>query len=293
MLKHILQFLRASLFLFFYMFPAVIFSQEKPFVIPLWSKGARGFENRQNEPELAQDYWVKNIHNPSITVYLPSKEKATGAAVVICPGGGHRMLVINAEGTEPAQFLNSIGVAAFVLKYRLAREPNSPYLLDKQPKEDAYRAMRIVRSRTNEWGLDTNRIGMLGFSAGGEVVDLIAYNSGNGNPNAADPIDRLNGKPNFDMLVYPGPLFIPDTIPADAPPAFLLGANNDECCSVSIVSLLLKYRAAIVPVEAHIYAQGDHGFNKGNRSKLNSIKNWPQRMAEWLADNNILKTFIA
>ena len=278
--------------IFFFLLPSVISAQQKPTVIYLWETGAPGFENRRNEPELAKNYWIKNINNPSLTLYLPPKEKATGAAVIICPGGGHRELVFNAEGVEPALFLNSIGVAAFILKYRLCREPNSPYILDKHPKEDAYRALRLVRSRASEWGIDTNRIGMLGFSAGGEVVDMVAYGSGKGDQKALDPIDRVNGKPDFDMLIYPGPSFIPDSIPANAPPAFLLGANNDECCSVSIINLLLKYRAAKVPVEAHIFSQGSHGFNMGNRSKLSSIKNWPQRMAEWMADNNILKPSI-
>jgi acetyl esterase/lipase len=263
-------------------------AQAKPIIIPLWPGGAPGFENRKDEPEQAKDYWVKNIHNPSIAVYLPPKEKATGAAVVICPGGGHRLLVYNAEGTEPATFLNNLGVAAIVLKYRLAREENSPYSLDKHPREDAYRAMRLVRSHAKEWGIDTARVGMLGFSAGGEVVTMIAYAPGNGDPKASDPIDRLNGKPNFQILVYPGPLGIPETVPSDAPPAFLLAANNDECCSPPVIKLLEKYRVAKVPIEVHIYTQGSHGFNMGNRSKLASIKTWPQRMADWLEDNNIL-----
>src|SRR6476660_10041393 len=172
-------------------------SQIKPLVIPLWEKGVPGFENRKNEPEQAKDYWIKNIHNPSITVYLPPPDKATGAAVVICPGGGHRELVFNAEGVEPATFLNSIGVAAFVLKYRLTREENSPYSITKTPREDAYRAMRLVRSRAKEFMIDPTRVGMLGFSAGGEVVATVAYTPGSGNPQAADPIDRLNGKPDF------------------------------------------------------------------------------------------------
>ena len=263
-------------------------AQQKQTVIPLWQKGAPGFESRRNEPEQAKDYWVKNINNPSLTVFLPPKEKATGAAVIICPGGGHRLLVFNAEGVEPATFLNSIGVAAFVLKYRLGREENSPYSIDKHPREDAYRAMRLVRSRAKEWNIDTARVGMLGFSAGGEVVATVAYAPGNGNKTAPDPIDRLNGRPDFQMLIYPGPLGIPDSIGANAPPAFLLAANNDTCCSESVVRLLKDYRAAKVPVEAHLYTQGSHGFNMGNRSKLASLKTWPQRMADWLADNNIL-----
>ena len=264
-------------------------TQENHEKIYLWPNGAPGFEQLRNIPEIAKDYWVKNINNPSLTVFLPPKDKATGAAVIICPGGGHRELVYTAEGVQPALFLNSIGVAAFVLKYRLCREPNSPYSLNVQPRQDAYRAMRLVRSRAREWGLDTNRIGMLGFSAGGEVVASVAYGPGYGNPLAPDPIDRLNGKPDFQLLIYPGPLFLPDTVPADAPPAFLLAANDDTCCSASTISLLEAYRKAKVPVEAHLLTRGGHGFNMGDRSSLRSVNTWPQRMADWLWDNNILK----
>jgi acetyl esterase/lipase len=257
-------------------------------VIPLWENGAPGFENRKNEPEQAKDYWVKNIHNPTLTVFVPPAGKANGTAVVVCPGGGHRLLVYKAEGVEPAEYLSQLGVTVFVLKYRLAREENSPYSLDIHPREDALRAMRLVRSRAKEWSLDTNKIGMLGFSAGGEVVAAVAYLPASWNSAAKDPIDRMNGKPNFQMLVYPGPLGIPDKIPADAPPAFLLAANDDPCCAVTTANLLMRYREAKIPVEAHLYTKGDHGFNMGNRSKLQSIKSWPQRMADWLSDNGYL-----
>ena len=265
-------------------------AQEKPLVVPLWPNGAPGFEERRNEPEQAKDWWVKNIHNPSITVYLPPKEKATGAAVVVCPGGGHRELVFNAEGVEAAEYLNSIGVAAFILKYRLAREPNSPYKLETHVREDAYRAMRLVRSRAAEWGVDSRRVGMLGFSAGGEVVALIAYANGKGDEKAKDPIDRMNGRPDFQMLIYPGPRFIPETIPSSAPPAFLLAANDDPCCSGPVVDLLTKYRKVNVSIEVHLYAKGNHAFNMGKRSQLNSIKTFPQRMGDWLSDNGYLTT---
>ena len=254
--------------------------ENKPQEILLWPNGAPGFENKRDEPQQAQDWWVRNIHNPSITVYLPPKDKATGAAVVICPGGGHSNLVFNAEGVEPAIYLNSIGVTAFVLKYRLAREKNSPYTIEKHVREDAYRAMRLVRSRAAEWNVDTKRIGMLGFSAGGEVVALVAYSSGDGDLKAIDPIERVNGRPDFQMLVYPGPLEIPEVVPANSPPTFLLVANDDECCSSPVMKLLQKYREANISIEAHIYAKGKHGFNIGNRSTLNSIKTWPQRMAD-------------
>lgn len=271
----------------FFFFAITATAQQAPFVLPLWKNGAPGFEARRNEPEQAKDYWVKNIHNPSITVYLPPKEKATGAAVIICPGGGHRLLVFDAEGVAPATYLNSLGVAAIVLKYRLSREEGSPYSLDKQPREDGQRALRLVRSHAAEWGLDTARIGMLGFSAGGEVVAMTAFGTDK-ESKSVDAIDALNGKPNFLMFVYPGPLGIPDSVTHDAPPAFMIAANNDACCSGPVVRLLQTYRNANVSIEVHLYAQGSHAFNMGTRSKLASIKGWPQRLGDWLADNNFL-----
>jgi len=264
-------------------------AQAPPPEIPLWANGAPGFENRRNEPVEAKDYWIRNIHNPSITVYLPPKEKATGAAVVICPGGGHRELVFKAEGVEAAEYLNSLGVAAFAVKYRLAREPGSPYSLEKHPREDGQRAMRLVRSRAREWGIDPNRIGMMGFSAGGEVVSLSAFSGTEGDPTAADPIDRLSARPDFLVMIYPGPLGVPDTIPRGAPPAFLLAADDDACCSGPVVKLLTGYRAAGIPVEAHLFTKGGHGFNMGYRSSLATLKGWPQRLADWMADSGLLK----
>jgi acetyl esterase/lipase len=258
-----------------------------PRQIPLWTGGAPGFEQLRDEPEEAKDYWVKHIENPSITVYLPPREKANGTAVLICPGGGHRLLVYNAEGRDAALFLNSLGVAAFVLKYRLFRE-DSIYSLQKEVRADVYRAMRLVRSRADEWHIDTGRLGIMGFSAGGEVAALVAYGSGFGDPQAPDPVDRGNAKPNFQMLVYPGPLGIPDAVPADAPPSLLIAADDDTCCSGSIIRLLAAYRAAKVPVEVHLYAKGSHGFNMGYRSTLYSIGGWPARMADWLRDNQWL-----
>ena len=263
-------------------------AQDTAIQIPLWPRGAPGFEDRRNEPEQAQDYWVKNIHNPSITVYLPPKEKATGTAVVIFPGGGHRLLVFNAEGRDPARFLNSIGVAAFVVKYRLFREDSTIYHLDREVKQDAYRAIRLVRSRAAEWNIDPHRVGTLSFSAGGEVAALVAYTSGKGDPAEPDPVDREDGRPDFQMLVYPGPLGVPQTVPADAPPTFLVAADNDPCCSAPVVDLLEKYRAAKVPVEAHILNGGGHGFNMGYRSGLKAVRDLPRLMANWLSDMRLL-----
>ena len=269
--------------------PFILLAQEAPQVIPLWPKGAPGFENRRNEPELAKDYWVRNIHNPSLTVFLPPKGKANGAAVVICPGGGHRLLVWTAEGIDPAKFLDSLGFTVFVLKYRLGRDTLSPYTIDIHARQDGLRAMRLVRSRAVEFGIDTSRIGIMGFSAGGEVVDMVTFNQAPADQKAPDPIDRLSAKPNFVIQIYPGPLDIPAIIPKDTPTTFLLAADDDPCCSISVMKLLEAYRDAKVPVEAHLFTQGGHGFNMGYRSKLRSVHSWPQRLADWLWDNHLIE----
>jgi len=259
-------------------------------VIPLWGDGVPGFQKLKDIPEQSKDYWVKNINNPSLTVFLPPEGKANGSAVIICPGGGHRLLVYNAEGVEPAKFLTDLGVTVFVLKYRLARDTNSPYKIE-DAKADGERAVQLVRAHSKDWNIDYNRIGMMGFSAGGEVVNMVAFDKvdykmiaiQNEWINAQDP------KPNFLIEIYPGPGYIPDEIPADAPPIFLLAADDDVCCSPSVIKLLEGYRKAKVPVEAHIIERGDHGFNMGNRSKLKAVNTWPQRMADWLEDNNFFK----
>ncbi|MGZ8540703.1 MAG: alpha/beta hydrolase [Chitinophagaceae bacterium] len=261
--------------------------RDKKQVFYLWPNGVPGFESRKNEPEQAKDWWVKNIHNPSLTVYLPPKEKANGSAVIICPGGGHGQLVITAEGGDAAEYFNSIGVTAFVLKYRLFREENSPYI-QEHALQDGRRAMRLVRQQSATWNLDTNRIGLMGFSAGGELAGWVAFNSPNENETKRDKIDAVKSRPDFLVLVYPGPLAVPAAIDSTAPPLFMIAANDDECCSEPIVKLLQLYRKVMVKTEVHLYAQGKHAFNMGKRSKLQSINTWPQRMADWLSDNGYL-----
>jgi acetyl esterase/lipase len=257
--------------------------------VPLWPNGAPGSESRRQEAEVARDYWVKNIHNPSLALYLPAPDKATGAAVVVVPGGGHRELVFKAEGEEPAEFLAGLGVAAFALKYRLAREPGSSYAIEREARADVYHALRLVRSRAAEWHVDPARVGVMGFSAGGELVGLVAYGNGDGDTQAADRVDRMNGRPDFTIFVYPGPLAVPASIPSTAPPAFLVAASDDPCCAVPTLKLLQQYRDAGLPVEAHIAARGGHGFNMGRRSQLRSVNTWPQRLADWLLDSGIAK----
>ncbi len=263
-------------------------TQEAPQVIPLWKNGAPGFERLRNEPEQAKDYWVKHINNPSLTVFVPPKGTANGSAIVIAPGGGHSQLVFGPEGLEPAVYLSKLGITCFALKYRLGREPGSPYKIEVHAKQDGLRAMRLVRSRAAEWGIDPKRIGFLGFSAGCEVVSMVAYGPTEGDPAASDPVDQVSARPDFIMQVYPGPIGVPDVLPSGAPPAFLLVSNDDQGHSDVIVRLIEEYRKAGIPMEAHIFQQGGHGFNMGNRSKLASIKSWPQRLADWLSDSGYL-----
>jgi len=262
-------------------------AQPAPQIVPLWPNGAPGFESRKDLPEEARDYWVRNINNPTITVFLPPADKANGTAVVVAPGGGFRELVYENEGVKAAKFLNSIGVAAFVLKYRLPGEKDSPYSMD-HVRQDAYRAMRLVRGHASEWEIDPHRIGMMGFSAGGALITMVAYAPGNGDPAAADPIDRLNGKPDFQILVFPGGN-VPETIPSDAPPSFLIAANDDEYgCDKVTLGIFEKLRAAGVRTEAVFLAQGKHAFNMDERPNLLTVMHWPQQLADWMHDSGLL-----
>jgi acetyl esterase/lipase len=257
-------------------------------VIPLWEKGAPGFESRRNEPEQHAEWWYKNIHNPSITMFKPAAGKANGTAVVVIPGGGHRELVFNPEGVEPAQYLASLGVTAFALKYRLFREPGSPYKPEHMA-QDIRRAMRIVRARAAEWDIDPRRVGVMGWSAGGEVAAMVAYPPVDGDAKSADAIERMSARPDFQILIYPGPLGIPEKIPANAPPLFLLGAADDEYVAGVLFDLTRRYRESGASLETHIYAQGKHGFNLGQRSQYVSIRRWRDRLGEWLEDRGYLR----
>ena len=149
--------------------------------------------------------------------------------------------------------------------------------------------MRTVRARAAEWHIDPKRIGVMGWSAGGEVAALVAYPPGDGNTKSADPIERVSARPDFQILVYPGPLGIPDKIPATAPPLFLVGAADDEYVANVLFDLTRKYHDAGAQIETHIYAQGKHAFNMGQRSDFISIRHWPQRLAEWLEDRGYLE----
>ena len=253
-----------------------------PPVIPLWENGPPGFESRKGEAEVVDKGTITNVHYPTLTAFLPEPSEANGAAIIVAPGGGLAKLGFQGGGVEPARFLADHGFAAFVLKYRLPREPGVPYKFEEHSLQDGQRAVRLVRSKAAELGIKPEKVGMLGFSAGGEVVSITSYRPGAGNPQAADPVDRLDGRPAFQMLVYPGPLGIPSKLPADAPPAFMVIAADDPHASV-VINLMHLFRESGIGYEAHVYARGGHGFGL-RKSARQSLEHWPDRMLDWLED---------
>ena len=253
----------------------------------LWPDGAPGSEARASEPEVARDWWVKNVHDPSLTVVRTRSSRSTGAGVVVMPGGGHEQLVFGPEGLAPARFLAKRGVTAFVLKYRLARAEGSPYSMD-HAVADAARAVRWVRHHASRYGVKPERVGVMGWSAGGELAATVSYGDMGGDPGAADPMDRLSARPNFQIAIYPGPAGIPESVPHDAPPAFFLAANDDADAAEAVAHLLRLYRRAERPVELHLFSRGGHAFNMGERAELQAIRHWPDRLTEWLEASGLV-----
>jgi acetyl esterase/lipase len=276
--------LRAAFALILLATPAV--AQQAP-TIALWPNGAPGSETRRTEAETVKDSYVSNVHNPSLTVYRATASHANGAAVIVVPGGGHRMLVMVNEGEVPAKALNRYGVTTFVLKYRLARDPGSSYDIERDAAADLRRAIRWVRTHAADYAIDPARIGVMGFSAGGELVSLVADNPA-AVQRPVDAIDRVSARPDFQILVYPGPLGTPAKAPAGAPPAFLVAGSLDQCCATSAMTLYTQLRGAGVSAELHLYADTDHAFNLGMHSERISIQHWPDRLADWLSDGGWL-----
>ena len=259
--------------------------------ILLWPNGAPGSEGKTGDEKLRiveGDHVISNIHHPSITLYLPAKEKATGAAVIIAPGGGHRELWITHEGYNEAKWLSDRGVAAFVLKYRLAKDTLSTYTIDKDELADIQRAIRLVRSRAKEWGVDTSRIGVMGFSAGGEVAALAAMRFDNGNAAATDAIDRESSRPAFQGLIYPGNSGRFE-VAANAPPVFLVGGYADRNdIAIGVAEVYIKYKKANVPAELHIYSNAGHGFGMRERN-TGAVAGWIDRFYDWMSDRGFIK----
>ncbi len=246
---------------------------------------------------------------PTITPYFAPKDKATGVAIIVCPGGGYVKLSDVKEGSAVAEFLNSIGVTAFVLKYRLGPKYNQPNQL-----LDASRAIRMVRSRANEWNLDVNRIGILGFSAGGHLASTLATKFDSGNPTSTEEIEKLSSRPDLQILIYPvitmgefthkgSKLNLLGEKPSDelvkkysnelqvtkeTPPAFIVHSVADTGVpfenSLQYVQALRKNN---VPLEFHLYEKGAHGFGLAPTDPI--LSTWKDRLADWLVLRGFVK----
>jgi acetyl esterase/lipase len=266
------------------------FAEQLPEIL-LWPKGAPGSEGK-TEPLLivtnrnSGERSVYRIHKPSITPFLPAASKASGTAVIVIPGGGHRVLAYDHEGDFVAKALAEYGIAGFVLKYRLARETNSTYKIMEHALADTQRAIRTIRARASEWNIDPNKIGVMGFSAGGELANLSSLHFAEGGPDASNELDRISSKPNFQALIYPGQSgqIQPTT---NSPPAFLACGFNDRAdISEGLAQVYLRFKAAKVPCELHIYSGAGHGF--GYRPSKNTPSNaWLTRFEEWLEDSKL------
>jgi endo-1,4-beta-xylanase len=229
-------------------------------------------------------------------VYLPPKDKATGAAVIVAPGGGHARHAIQHEGWNVAEWLSAHGVAAFVLKYRLAKDDATapgtpqPYTVDRDALADAQRAVRLVRSRAADWGVNPAAVGLIGFSAGGEVALLAATRGTDGDASATDPIERQSARLNFYSLIYPGGLPRTDiTLTKDTPPVFLAAGYGDrQNIAEGLAEFYLKSKRAGASAELHMYAGAGHGFGvrETNKSPAGA---WIVRFHEWMADRKMFK----
>jgi acetyl esterase/lipase len=266
--------------------------------IDLWPHGAPG-EKGALPPEAdttkATDALIAgkrvirlgNVTNATISVFQPTVDQANGAAVLVCPGGGYHILAMDLEGTEICAWLNSLGVTAVLLKYRVPKREG----LERHaaPLQDAQRALGLVRQHAGEWKIDPNRIGCIGFSAGAHLCAALATNYENRTYDPIDEADQQSCRPDFAMLIYPGYLTVKekgDTLPAElhvnsrTPPTFLTQTQDD---GVRVESSLFYYLAlahAGVPAELHLYPTGGHGY--GLRPTEHNVTTWPKRAADWL-----------
>ena len=291
------------------LFAKCLHSYGQELVLPLYNGTIPNSVNtgQKEKTEKKDIVLISNVQNPDIAVYLPSKRFANGQAVVICPGGGYWVLAYDLEGTEIAKYLNTIGVAGIVLKYRLPTYGNCavPY---KAPLMDAQRAMRLVRQNAEKWNINPGKIGVMGFSAGGHLASTLGTHFDYGNKTDNDSVERQSCRPDFMILMYPVISFTDPSVhkgsseallgknpekallinfsnelqvKSDTPPAFICQADDDS--GVPTENSLLMYRALKekkIPAELHILSEGEHGFGLAvNNEHVNS---WTNSLRLWL-----------
>jgi acetyl esterase/lipase len=291
------------------LFFASSFLSAQDLTLKVWPNGAPN-DNGMKEPEEKYDgVRVRNVSEAEMYVYLPEKSKNTGAAVVICPGGGYMIEAMDHEGYQMAEWLQSKGVAGIVLKYRL------PYGHHEIPSGDARQTMRIVRSNAKEWGIDPNKVGIAGSSAGGHLASTVGTVFDLGNEKSTDAIDKMSCRPDFMLLLYPVISFNEAVghmgsrknligegndwklakqysnelnVTKDTPPTFLILADDDKVVipqnSVDFYLALKKYD---IPAEMHIFQEGGHGF--GMTKKNLPVDQWPDLFYSWLKAQKIIK----
>jgi acetyl esterase/lipase len=282
--------------------------------LPLWAHGKVPNYQKTNETEKSDStdiVRISMVQSPQIAVFIPSKKSATGQAVVICPGGGYGILAYNWEGTDVAKWFNSKGVTAIVLKYRL---PNSKSNIvpHQSPLMDAQRAIRIVRANADKWNIKKDRVGIMGFSAGGHLASTAGTHFDNGNANSSDSIERLSSRPDFMILMYPVITMSKPTmhsgsrnnligekadvqlanfysgelnVTKETPPTFLVHATDDK--GVPVENSIMFYQALKdknVPAEMHLYPRGGHGF--GLAIGIPGTESWTERCIDWLRNLN-------
>jgi acetyl esterase/lipase len=287
-------------------FSLSVVAEEEVKVVKVWPGTPPGPAAKVNGPEIDRQkptdrlvggksvMKIANIANAELHIYPAPEEKATGASCIICPGGGYNILAWDLEGTEVAEWFNSIGVTGIVLKYRTPTGPLGDPEKWHGPVMDAQRAISLVRSHCKDWKLDPERVGVLGFSAGGNLAAHTAVENGNRLYDAIDEIDENHCAPNFTMLIYPAYIADKDgsilegfdKVDEETPPTFFVHAANDPVTPLSSVMLFAELEKAGVPAELHIYPTGGHGY--GLRPTKEAVTHWPKRAGHWLKEIGIL-----
>ncbi len=289
-------------------YPLLFFAQD--ITLPLWEGTPPNYKetNEKEIIEYSEITRISNVQRPDIAVFLPTKRFATGQAVVICPGGGYHILAYDHEGTDIAKFFNSKGIAAFVLKYRLPVSNNNiePH---KTPLLDAQRAMRMVRYHAEEWNINPNQVGIMGFSAGGHLASTLSTHYDLGDSSSTDPVENQSCRPDFSLLIYPVISFTgefshsgsrgallgyenPDEelvlyysnelqVTDDTPPAVLIHAGDDA--GVPVRNSIVYYEALLregIAAGMHIFPYGGHGF--GLATGMGPLSKWPDLCVDFI-----------